>query len=122
MGTKNLALFIISIAQVMKLHTKPRKVPDLDTPIITKSIVGVSTGMKRSRTKPGEALPGNKEIKIPLYKVFLMKSTSLPRALREGKEEPPPPNAFPPWEIFHECYTKWATTRSVVIQEPGVDV
>ena len=51
-----------------------------------------------------------------------MKSTNLPRALRKGKEEPPPPNAFPPWEILHECYRKWATTRSDVIQEPGVDI
>ena len=63
-------IFIVSIAKVMKIHvwyTKPIKVPDLDTPIITKSIVGVSIDMNKSRTQSGEALPRNKEIRNPHY-------------------------------------------------------
>jgi len=86
MGTKSLALYIISIAKVMKIHTKPRKVPDLDTPIITKSLVGVSIDMNKSRTQSRKALLRNKGIKIPLYKVLSMKSTSLLRALRKVYE------------------------------------
>ena len=120
MGTKSLALYIISIAKVMKIHTKPRKVPDLDTPINTKSLVGVSIDMNKSRTPSRKALLRNKGIKIPLYKVLSMKSTSLLRALRKGKEEPP--NAFPPLEIIHKCHRKWTTRRSAAIQAPGADL
>ena len=127
MGTKSLALYIISIAKVMKIHTKPRKVPDLDTPIITKSLVGVSIDMNKSRTQSRKALLKNKGNKDPTLQGSLHEvdesttsSTKSLRALRKGKEEPP--NAFPPLEVIHKCHRKWTTRRSVAIQAPSADL
>jgi len=111
----------------MKIHTKPRKVPDLDTPIITKSLVGVSIDMNKSRTQSRKALLRNKGIKIPLYKVLSMKSTSLLRALRKvyelyEKEKRSRLTLSHLWKSSIKRHRKWTTRRSVAIQAPGTDL